>query len=83
MSARISFMYRRSGGCDRFHTCGECGQLSKNKKDDCACKRHEKETSETAPWKTSYMACKFFQGKGKKKETRTFSEEANGQLNLF
>ena len=58
----ISEMYRRSGGTCWMHKCSECINYGKVKKQEI-CNMHP----EKAPWKGTFVACKFFQDKDNKK----------------
>lgn len=63
MSARISKMYKESGGCSP-HQCEECKFLTvleKRKTHDVfKCNRHQELCNEEAIWKPTYTACKYF-----------------------
>lgn len=54
---KISEMYRRSGGTSYQHECGGCSHYSKTAKMG-TCALHGLEPP--APWKESFIACKFF-----------------------
>jgi len=88
MSARISLMYKRSGGCNTEHTCGDCISCVRSpaRSKEFMCEKHGDQDSN---WKRSWMACRFWEGeepKPKKRKPRTkkpkLKEEATGQLQL-
>lgn len=82
MSATISLMYKRSGGCDREHICRGCSYLEKAKTKTYTsyhCTFHKIISGEIAAWKPDYMACKNYLPKGKPR----FKEQKDGQLSLF
>ena len=81
MSARISKMYKDSGGCKPGKTCEECRYFlpSVEKPKERICKKHGEENSY---WKASYMACKFFKNPIKKKQAK-LAEETGGQMKLI
>ena len=66
----ISEMYRRSGGTCWTHKCSECAEYSVHKKQE-KCGAYPGE----APWKGSFVACKFFRSE---KEVRS-----NSQMSIF
>lgn len=77
MSARISMMYKRSGGCDRENVCGKCEYYVKREN---RCKMHRVFTGEEdAEWDKAWMACKHFIRRGSPK----YMAEKSGQLRLF
>ena len=68
MSARISLMYKNSGGCSPDFICQKCGYYTARKNRNNTeerCTLHQQVTGEEAPWNASYMACKSFIQKGK------------------
>ena len=71
MSAKISKMYKDSGGCVA-RTCEECGYLSileeRKTKTIYRCDKHKELCGEDAIWKPTYIACKFFKERNKKRE---------------
>ena len=73
----ISRMYRRSGGCDVKHRCGECiyYQESLEVRNGVICGLHESNLL----WKKSWMACKFWESRGRRKSVK-IREEGNKQL---
>lgn len=57
---RISEMYKRSGGTNYEHVCGECNHfkcVKLNKVRQSICDIHGDEKVE---WKKTYIACKFY-----------------------
>lgn len=63
MSARISLMYKRSGGCDRFHTCSDCEALRTDPEDvrNFICAEHG---DAGTLWNKNWMACKKWKKRG-------------------
>lgn len=80
MSARISLMYKRSGGCNTKHKCGECRYYipSKASPRTYMCKQHGEDSS---LWKGAWLACKGFRKPIKKRATK-LKEEPTGQLQM-
>jgi hypothetical protein len=80
MSARISKMYKDSGGCKVGKTCGECRYFipSSMRRNEYICKKHGEEETY---WKDSWTACRMFKNPIKKKKTK-YKEETTGQLQM-
>ena len=67
MSARISQMYKRSGGCNTEHKCGECKHFaSTGIGDEHICKRQGNDDN----WDSTWLSCKQF-------------EERNGDIEVI
>ena len=64
----ISEMYKRSGGTSWTHECSECTYYFVGKKQN-VCALHP----ERAAWKGGFVACKFFEPKGKKNKSKQMS----------
>ena len=91
MSARISLMYKRSGGCNTEHTCGDCNYCvpSTIHKKEFICQKHGEEETY---WRTSWMACRFWSAiepkpkkrkpRAKKPKANNYSIETTGQLQM-
>ena len=91
MSARISLMYKRSGGCNTEHTCGDCRYYirSQGHPREFMCEKHGEDGTY---WKATWLSCKFVNGEKpkpapKKRKPRAkkpkLKEEATGQLQLI
>ena len=88
MSARISLMYKRSGGCNTEHICGECAYCipSKVRKKEFICEKHGEDPTS---WKKSWTSCSFW-SKTKPKQVKRkprakkpkLKEETGGQMKL-
>ena len=80
MAARISKMYKDSGGCKPKYLCGNCRYYiqSKERPKEHICKKHGEDPSS---WKDSWMACRFFMNPIKKQAAK-LTEETNGQMQL-
>lgn len=77
MSARISLMYKRSGGCSRENVCERCEYYIRREN---RCKMHQAITGEEdIEWKGDWMACKLFIKRGSPK----YMTEQNGQMRIF
>ena len=91
MSARISKMYKDSGGCNTEHKCSECIHFAQSpvRSREHMCKHHGDPDSH---WHGSWMACKFYgneEPKPKKRKPRSkkskasrFAVETTGQLQM-
>ena len=97
MSATISLMYKRSGGCSVGKTCGECKHFihSKEIPKSFICEKHGEEHTF---WKATWTACKYIDGepiiqpkkkrklgtKSRKPRTKKpkLKEEETGQFSL-
>ena len=90
MSARISQMYKRSGGCNTEHKCGECISCipSPVRSKDYMCSRHGEPDSH---WHRSWMGCKYWSDGAKKpkkrkpraKKAEKYKEETAGQMKMI
>ena len=86
MSARISLMYKRSGGCNTEHKCSECSHYvpSTIRRKEYICELHgEEETF----WQSNWMSCKYWQepeAKPKKRKIRKtkLKQETTGQIRM-
>lgn len=86
MSAGISYMYRKSGGCDWKHRCMDCKYMaisesrSFGKKDEVyRCTKHPgKESSDR--WKPGYTACRYWK---ETKNQTAYLEAEDGQLSFL
>ena len=58
---KISYMYDKSGGTNRFHECSECRNYVQPDKNYNykTCALHPEQPMD---WKPDHMACKFFSG---------------------
>lgn len=82
MSARISKMYKDSGGCNTEHKCKECRYFTESKitPKTYICKHHGEEDT---LWKGAWYSCKGFRKPIKKRKPKTkLKEEATGQLQM-
>jgi len=80
MSARISRMYKLSGGCKTGRSCKECRYYAESKVTPRTyiCKKHEEEDT---LWVGRWTACKWFKNPIKKRATK-YKEETTGQLQM-
>ena len=85
MSARISLMYKRSGGCNTEHKCSECKYYIRSKEHprEFMCERH----GEDGTYWQNWMACKFWKEpeakpKRKPRKTAKYKQEATGQMQM-
>lgn len=91
MSATISEMYRRSGGCDYKNRCNDCDWLLKVKahnRNHYKCLRYGDGGLEDAKsdWRNNYTACKFFKERvvvSTSKQDNAFVEDMDGQMSIF
>lgn len=83
MSARISYMYRTSGGCDKEHLCEKCGYFLNDNKNGLVterCRLHESMTGEEHVWNGNWMACKHYQQKGRSGKMPKYKPDRFGQM---
>ena len=91
MSARISQMYKRSGGCNTEHKCGECISFIQSpvRSREFMCNKHGDADSH---WHSSWMACRYWgteepkpkkrKPRAKKQKASKYKEETTGQLQM-
>ncbi len=73
MSAGISAMYKRSGGCTREEICGRCGYYEEEEERGLVterCRLHEAVYGEEHVWNGNWMACKHYEERARGKATK-------------
>lgn len=88
MNARISLMYKRSGGAVPEHECKDCTSCKKSpeRKREFMCERHGESNSN---WNPSWVACRYWTDGNQKQKNRKprtkkpkLNEEVTGQLQM-
>lgn len=89
MSARISKMYKKSGGTDYKHRCETCEYLMRyqlKRRTNCKCLLFGDDGTHESDWKEDWTACHFYQESDllrKKRDEKEDNEQLEGQMDIF
>lgn len=90
MAAKISAMYKKSGGTNYRHWCHECRYLMRyddRKRSKCKCLLYGDDGTSATDWNDGWVACKNWKDKDellKKKKSDSYSddEQMEGQMSF-